>query len=191
MMRRSTGERHARRIRDLANELLGEADRLDESARLPLYRPLSIPPYEEVGPGFSVGCDATGLVLAVDGEPVTAEQAMKLATSAFWLVFESMRKDPSDPVAFEAVMADFTERVRFKCYQREPTEAAAVVASCAPQAIRMLREVEWSGQDGWDGDAACPWCAEWMCLSGDGKPYGGHKQDCPWWTLMARIDGTA
>lgn len=119
-MRRSTGERHARRIRDLANELLGEADRLDESASLPLYRPLPTPPHEEVGPSFSVGYADTGLVMALDGEPVTAEQAMKLATSAFWLVYEAKRKDPSDPVAFEAVMADFTERVRFKCHQREP-----------------------------------------------------------------------
>ena len=52
-------------------------------------------------------------------------------------------------------------------------KARARLASCAPEAIRMLLEEEW------DYVGRCPWCKECSCCD-------GHADDCKWLALMKK-----
>lgn len=120
MIARRTGEQIAHRLRERAKEMLAEADGLEASAKRPLFRRLTTPPHEEVGPSCSVSWGGRGTELAFEDEVVTRAQAMKLAASFFWMCFESERPGdrPDDPETFRRCMDEFTDAASARCHQR-------------------------------------------------------------------------
>ncbi len=74
-------------------------------------------------------------------------------------------------------------------------EARARIAACAPEALRLLLEAEWSasGLNSYDEHSwsACPWCygAEMppaSTLDGSHPPHIGHEPSCQWLALMQK-----
>ncbi len=77
----------------------------------------------------------------------------------------------------------------------EAGTARARIAACAPEALRLLLEAEWSasGLNSYDEHSwkECPWCggAEMppaSTLDGSRPYYIGHAPDCQWLALMEK-----
>lgn len=59
--------------------------------------------------------------------------------------------------------------------------AMAEVAACAPEALRMLERLEWSGNEGgWDYSACC------VADCGAYPSAPKHSDSCPWLALMRK-----
>lgn len=122
-MKRSTANSHLRQLRKRVAELTESIESLDKDVQEPLFRSMRLVGDKEpteFGPQFSVSWGGRGTILSIDDEEITREQAMKIAVSSFWLIFESTRNagDPGDKETFEKHMAEFTEQVKKRCWQK-------------------------------------------------------------------------
>lgn len=130
MINRNAVKVHVGQLRTQLARLTEEIDALDERSAQGLFYTRKLGNDEkptEFGPRFSVcWSNRKEPHLEIDDEEVSPGQAMQIAVSAFWMVFESSRdmSDPSDRKTFEKHMIEFMERARRMCCQRREDRIA-------------------------------------------------------------------